>query len=73
VGSNTRIVVFLNTVQTQILIMYEHSPDPMNIYTHPTFMSTFERLGQLDLKIHEVSHQERLAIDRDVVYHRKNN
>jgi hypothetical protein len=73
VGSNTRIVAFLNTVQTQILIMYEHSPGPMNIHTHPTLMSTSERLGQLDLKIHEVSHQERLAIDRDVAYHRKNN
>jgi hypothetical protein len=29
-------------------------------------MSTFERLSQLDLKIHEVGHQERLVVDEDI-------
>jgi hypothetical protein len=34
---------------------------------HP--MSTSERLSQLDLEIHEVSHQKRLAVDGDVTSH----
>jgi hypothetical protein len=42
---------------------YEH------MYTHPTPMSTSKRLNQLDLEIHEVSHQERLVVDGDVVSH----
>jgi hypothetical protein len=29
-------------------------------------MSTFKRLSRLDLEIHEVGHQERLAVDGDV-------
>jgi hypothetical protein len=37
--------------------LYEH------IYTHRTPMSISERLNQLDLKIHEVGHQEHLAVD----------
>jgi hypothetical protein len=36
---------------------YEHT------HVHPTPMSTFERLSQLDLEIHEVSHQEKLVVD----------
>jgi hypothetical protein len=32
-------------------------------------MSTSERLSRLDLEIHEVGHQERIAVDEDVVYH----
>jgi hypothetical protein len=32
-------------------------------------MSTFERLSRLDLKIHEVGHQECLAVDGDVIFH----
>jgi hypothetical protein len=47
--------------------LYEH------IYAHPTFMSTCERLGRLDLEIHKVGHQECLAVDGDVVSHWKNN
>jgi hypothetical protein len=35
-------------------------------YAHYTSISTSERLSQLDLKIHEVSHQECLAVDGDV-------
>jgi hypothetical protein len=31
-------------------------------------MSIFERLSRLDLKIYEVSHQECLAVDGDVVF-----
>jgi hypothetical protein len=42
---------------------YEHT------YAHPTFMSTSERLSRLDLEIYEVGHQERLAVDGDVVSH----
>jgi hypothetical protein len=36
-------------------------------HAHPIPMSTSERLRWLDLKIHEVSQQERLAVD--VVFH----
>jgi hypothetical protein len=43
--------------------LYEH------IYAHPTSMSTSERLSRLDLEIHEVDHQEHLAIDGDVASH----
>jgi hypothetical protein len=32
-------------------------------------MGTFERLGRFDLEIHEVGHQERLAVDGNVAYH----
>jgi hypothetical protein len=36
-------------------------------------MNTFKKLSRFDLKIHGVSHQERLTIDEDVDSHRKNN
>jgi hypothetical protein len=40
----------------------------IHIYTsYP--MSTFERLRRFDIEIHEVSHQECLVIDEDVIYH----
>jgi hypothetical protein len=39
---------------------YEH------IYTHPTPMNAFEKLSQLDLKIHEIDHLKRLTVDVDV-------
>jgi hypothetical protein len=39
----------------------------MNIYS--IFMSTSERLNRLDLKIYEVDHKERLAVDDDVTFH----
>ncbi len=42
---------------------YEHTR------THHTPMSTFVRLSRLDLEIHEVGHQERLAIDGDIASH----
>jgi hypothetical protein len=48
--------------KTQILITFIS----MNTYVHPTHISIYERLSRLDLKIHEVGHQERLAIDWDV-------
>jgi hypothetical protein len=48
--------------------MYEHSPYEHS-YAHFTYMSTFERLSRLDLKIHEVNHQERLTVDGDVTFH----
>jgi hypothetical protein len=36
-------------------------------YEHPTSMSTSERLNRFDLEIHKVGHQERIAVDEDVV------
>jgi hypothetical protein len=39
------------------------------MYVYSTSISTFERLSRLDLKIHEVSHQERIAVDGDVTSH----
>jgi hypothetical protein len=45
------------------IYLYEHT------YAHTTSMSTSERLSQLYLEIHEVDHQERIAIDVDVVSH----
>jgi hypothetical protein len=39
---------------------YEHT----HVYSTP--ISTSERLSRFDLKIHEVGHQERIAIDGDV-------
>jgi hypothetical protein len=32
-------------------------------YAHLTSISIFERLSRIDLEIHEVDHQERLAVD----------
>jgi hypothetical protein len=42
---------------------YEHT------HAHPTPMSTFVRLSWPDLEIHEVGHQERLAVDGDIASH----
>jgi hypothetical protein len=39
------------------------------IYTHINFMSISERLSRIDLEIHEVGHQERLAVDENIVSH----
>jgi hypothetical protein len=39
---------------------YEHT------YIHLTSMSTSERLSRFDIEIHKVSHQRRIAVDRDV-------
>jgi hypothetical protein len=47
-----------------MIFLYEHTS-----HVHPISMSTFERLDQLDLEIHEVGHQERLVIDADVTFH----
>jgi hypothetical protein len=47
-------------------------------YAHPIYMSTSKRLGQFDLEIYEIDHQECLAIDEKVtkteriVYHKYN-
>jgi hypothetical protein len=38
-------------------------------YTHFTPMSTLERLSRLNLEIHEVGHEERLAVDGDIASH----
>jgi hypothetical protein len=37
--------------------------------THPILMSTSERLRRFDLKIHEVGHQECLAVNGNVASH----
>jgi hypothetical protein len=47
--------------------MSTHSYEYM--YVHHISMSTFKRLSRLDLEIHEVSHQERLAVDGDIASH----
>jgi hypothetical protein len=39
------------------------------MYVHPIFMSTSERLDRLDLEIHKIGHQERLAVDGDGTSH----
>jgi hypothetical protein len=57
--------------ETEYLYTYKHSLLWIYTYIHYS-MSTFERLSQLDIKIHEVSHQERLTVDENVVFHRKN-
>jgi hypothetical protein len=38
-------------------------------YAHSISISIFERLRRLDVKIYEVGHQERLAVDGDVTSH----
>jgi hypothetical protein len=48
------------------LYTYEHSHLYEYIYTHITPMNISEKLNRLDLKIHEVDHQERLTISGDV-------
>jgi hypothetical protein len=40
-----------------------------HMHAHFTLMSTFERLNRFDLEIHEVGHQECLAVDGDVTSH----
>jgi hypothetical protein len=51
-----------NPIGLQILehYLYEY------IHTHPIHMSIFKRLSQIDLKIHEVGHQEHIVIDKYV-------
>jgi hypothetical protein len=39
------------------------------MYAHSILMSIFKRLIRHDLKIHEVDHQKRLAVNGDVVSH----
>jgi predicted patatin/cPLA2 family phospholipase len=36
------------------------------INVHTIFMSTSEKLNRLDFEIHEVGHQERLAVNENV-------
>jgi hypothetical protein len=38
-------------------------------HEHPTSMSTSERLNRFDLEIHKVGHQERIAVDENVISH----
>jgi hypothetical protein len=40
------------------------------MYVHLTSINTFIRLTRLDLKIHEVGHQECLAVDGDIISER---
>jgi hypothetical protein len=39
------------------------------MYVYSITMSTSKRLSQLDFEIHEVSHQEYIIVDEDVVLH----
>jgi hypothetical protein len=57
----------IDTHTHTIIHSYEH------IYAHPTSMSTFKKLRQIDLKIHEVGHQKRLIADGNVASLWKNN
>jgi hypothetical protein len=60
---------FLET-QYKCRYLYTMSTHPYeHTHTHPTLMSTSERLSQFNLEIHEVGHQERLAVNGDVVSH----
>jgi hypothetical protein len=43
--------------------LYEHT------HTHRIPISTSERLNRLDLEIHEVGHQERIAVDGNIASH----
>jgi hypothetical protein len=36
------------------------------MYVYPILMNTFKRLSRFDIEIHEVGHQKRLTVDRDV-------
>jgi hypothetical protein len=45
------------------LYKYKH------MYAHPTSISISEILSRLDLEIHEVGHQEHLAVNRNVASH----
>jgi hypothetical protein len=47
--------------------LYEH------MYAHLIPMHTFEKLSRLDFEIHEVGHQKYFTVDRNVVFHWKNN
>jgi hypothetical protein len=61
---------FRRKVQTQILIyIYMSTHLYKHMHIHSTSVSNFKRLSPLDLKIYEVGHQERLAVDEDVVSH----
>jgi hypothetical protein len=39
------------------------------MYVYPIYMSTFNRLSQLNLEIYEVSYQECLTVDGDITFH----
>jgi hypothetical protein len=43
--------------------LYEHT------HVHPIPMCISERQSRLDFEIHEVSHQECLAVDEDITSH----
>jgi hypothetical protein len=58
-----RNTVYIDTHTRMSIHPYEYT------HAHPTPMSTSERLSRLDLEIHKVGHQERLAVDVDVASH----
>jgi hypothetical protein len=39
------------------------------IYVHSILMNIFKRLSRFDIEIHEVGHQKRLTVDKDVTFH----
>jgi hypothetical protein len=38
-------------------------------HAHSTSLIIFERLSRFDFEIYEVDHQDRLAVDKDIVFH----
>jgi hypothetical protein len=62
------VPVFDFIYDTLYIYIYLRTPHE-HTYAHPTSMSTSERLSRLDLEIHEVSHQEHLAVDEGVTSH----
>jgi hypothetical protein len=63
---------FRNTLQTQIFI-HVRSLTHIDTCTHPTFMSTSERLSWLDLEIHEVDHQHHKFVFFLICYYHEPN
>jgi hypothetical protein len=55
-NTDTYIYIYMDTQ------LYKHK----HMYAHPISISISEILSRLDLEIHEVGHQEHLAVNRNV-------
>jgi hypothetical protein len=60
------ISLFRNTTN---LNTYTRTNTHQYMYAHTTPMNTSKRLSRFDLEIYKVGHQERLAVNEDVVSH----
>jgi hypothetical protein len=57
-------MIFFEKYSTNADIHTRTSTHPYkHTYAQHIHMSTFKRLSQLDLEIHEVGHQERIVVD----------